>query len=304
MRGAACFVAANARPGDQLPIAKSELQKRGAHTIAAGAVANESWPVSSRVSSSAQRQGEKFEIIRSSLASLFGIASGSTAKDSTKVAAFMEQAESIVFAVDDDRRVRDALSELFLSIGLRCVAFESAESYLDFERPDVSACLILDVRMPGVGGLELQSQIAGAAHPPIIFISGHGDIPSCVRALKAGAIDFLTKPFSECALIDAVQRAIAQDAKDRATRAELLALRQRFELLTTREREVLPLVVSGLLNKQAAAELGISGVTLQIHRGKVMSKMAAESLADLVRMAALLNVPLTRKRSSVEPPIP
>jgi FixJ family two-component response regulator len=151
------------------------------------------------------------------------------------------------------------------------------------------------MRLPGVSGLELQSQIADSFHPPIVFISGHGDIPSCVRALKAGAVDFLTKPFSEGALVDAVRLAITRDAQDRASRAELIVLRERHRLLTPREREVLPLVVSGLLNKQAAAELGISEVTLQIHRSKVMRKMAAESLADLVRIAALLGVPLVRR---------
>jgi len=208
----------------------------------------------------------------------------------------MEPPDSIVLVVDDDRRVREALGELFSAMGLRSFAFESAAAYLDFERPDLPACLILDVKLPGVSGLELQSQIVDACHPPIVFISGHGDVPSCVRALKAGAVDFLTKPFSERALLDAVQSAIARDAQDRTTRTELIGLQERHRLLTPREREVLPLVVSGLLNKQAAAELGISEVTLQIHRSKVMRKMAAESLADLVRMAGLLGVPLAQPR--------
>jgi len=208
----------------------------------------------------------------------------------------MESPDSIVFVVDDDRRVRNALSELFAAMGLRAFAFDSAAAYLEFERPDLPACLILDMKLPGVSGLELQSQIVGACHPPIVFISGHGDVPSCVRALKAGAVDFLTKPFSERALLDAVQSAIARDTQDRTTRSELIGLRERHRLLTPRECEVLPLVVSGLLNKQAAMELGISEVTLQIHRSKVMRKMAAESLADLIRMAALLGVPLVRPR--------
>jgi len=208
----------------------------------------------------------------------------------------MESPDYIVFVVDDDRRVRGALGELFSAMGVRSIAFESAAAYLDFQRPDLPACLILDVKLPGLSGLELQNQIVDACHPPIVFISGHGDVPSCARALKAGAVDFLLKPFSERALLEAVQSAIARDAKDRASRAELTVLRQRLQLLTAREREVLPLVVSGLLNKQAAAELGISEVTLQIHRSKVMRKMAAESLADLVRSAALLGVPLVRRR--------
>lgn len=207
----------------------------------------------------------------------------------------MESADSIVFVVDDDARVRGSLGELFSAMGLRSIAFESAAGYLDFQRPSLPACLILDVKLPGLSGLELQSQIADGCHPPIVFISGHGDVPSCVRALKAGAVDFLMKPFSERALLDAVQSAIARDVKDRASRAELTMLRERLLLLTPREREVLPLVVSGLLNKQAAAELGISGVTLQIHRSNVMRKMAAESLPDLVRIAALLDVPLVRR---------
>ena len=208
----------------------------------------------------------------------------------------MEAPDCIVFVVDDDRRVRNALGELFAAMGLRSFVFDSAAGYLDFERPDLPACLILDIKLPGLSGLELQSQIVGSCHPPIVFISGHGDVPSCVRALKAGAVDFLTKPFSERAPLDAIQLAIARDTQDRTTRTELIGLRERHRLLTPREREVLPLVVSGLLNKQAAAELGISAVTLQIHRTKVMRKMAAESLADLVRMAALLGVPLVRPR--------
>ena len=212
-------------------------------------------------------------------------------------AVVMESPDCIVFIVDDDRRVRGALGELFSAMGVRFATFESAAEYLDFQRPDVPACLILDVRLPGLSGLEVQAQIADTCHPPIVFISGHGDVPSCVRALKAGAVDFLTKPFSERALIDAVQSAIARDTKERTSRAELTVLRERHRLLTPREREVLPLVVSGLPNKLAAAELGISAVTLQIHRSKVMRKMAAESLADLVRIAALLGVPLFRPRS-------
>jgi len=210
----------------------------------------------------------------------------------------MEVKDRIVFIVDDDRRVRDALCELFLSMGLSSIAFESAAAYVAFPRPELPACLILDMKLPDINGLELQGQLANGVHPPIVFISGHGDIPSTVRAIKAGAVDFLTKPFTERELVAAVQTALARDTEARVNRAELTQLQQRLLLLTPREREVLPLVVSGLLNKQAAIELGISEVTLQIHRSKVMRKMEAESLAELVRMAVLLGIPLMRARSS------
>ena len=158
------------------------------------------------------------------------------------------------------------------------------------------ACLILDVELPDINGLDLQSQTADGYHPPIVFITGHGDIPTSVRAIKAGAVDFLTKPFKEADLMRAIDAAIAQDRDARRKRAELAELRQRLSSLTPREREVLPLVVSGLLNKQAAAELGISEVTLQIHRGNIMKKMSAESLAELVRMAGMLEIPMTHSR--------
>jgi FixJ family two-component response regulator len=162
----------------------------------------------------------------------------------------------------------------------------------------VPSCLILDVELPDINGLDLQRQIAEAEHPPIVFITGHGDIPSSVRAIKGGAVDFLTKPFSDADLMIAVGAAIAQDREARSARAELGMVRRRYLDLTPREREVLPLVVSGLLNKQAAAELGISEVMLQIHRRNVMQKMAAASLADLVRMAERLDIPLSHSRKS------
>lgn len=204
--------------------------------------------------------------------------------------------DHVVFIVDDDARLREALEELLASHGLRAIAFASAGDYVDAAKPDVPACLILDVELPDINGLDLQKQIAEGDHPPIVFITGHGDIPSSVRAIKRGAVDFLTKPFSDADLMAAIAAAIAQDRDERSERAEVSALRQRYIELTPREREVLPLVVSGLLNKQAAAELGISEVTLEIHRRNVMQKMAASSLADLVRIAERLGIPITHSR--------
>ncbi|UXN62054.1 response regulator transcription factor [Phyllobacterium zundukense] len=202
----------------------------------------------------------------------------------------------VVFIVDDDGRIREALGELLEAHGMRAIAFGSAGEYVNTEKPDVPACLILDVELPDINGLELQRQIAEGDHPPIVFITGHGDIPSSVRAIKHGAVDFLTKPFSDTDVMAAVHTAIAEDRKNRSERAELGILKQRYLELTTREREVLPLVVSGLLNKQAASELGISEVTLQIHRRKVMQKMGAASLADLVRIAERLEIAITHSR--------
>jgi len=204
--------------------------------------------------------------------------------------------EHIVFIVDDDERVREALGELLASHGMHAVAFGSAGEYVSADRPDVPACLILDVELPDINGLELQRQIAERDHPAVVFITGHGDIPSSVRAIKHGAVDFLTKPFREADLMAAVQAALAQDRENRLERADLDLLRRRYISLTPRERDVLPLVVSGLLNKQAAANLGISEVTLQIHRRNVMQKMNAASLADLVRIAERLEIPITHSR--------
>jgi FixJ family two-component response regulator len=204
--------------------------------------------------------------------------------------------ETIVFIVDDDDALREALGELLAANGVRSVPFSSAGDYIGSNKPDLPACLILDVELPDINGLELQRQIAQGDHPPIVFITGHGDIPSSVRAIKHGAVDFLTKPFSDTALLLAVRSAIAQDRETRTKRAELTLLKQRYHELSPRERDVLPLVVSGLLNKQAAAELGISEVTLQIHRRNVMHKMAASSLADLVRIAERLEIPIQHSR--------
>jgi FixJ family two-component response regulator len=208
----------------------------------------------------------------------------------------MIEEEQIVFIVDDDQHMREALCELLTPLGLRALAFGSAAEYGDFPRPDLPACLVLDVELPDINGLEFQEQIADGDHPPIVFITGHGDIPSSVRAIKGGAVDFLIKPFRQSVLIEAINAAIGQDRVSRLERAELAKLQQRLSCLTPREREVLPLVASGLLNKQAAAELGISEVTLQIHRGKIMQKMAAASLADLVRIAEKLQIPIQHSR--------
>jgi len=208
----------------------------------------------------------------------------------------MSADDIIVFVVDDDDALREALSELLEANGVRCALFESAGDYMNSDKPDLPACLILDVELPDINGLELQRQIAEGDHPPIVFITGHGDIPSSVRAIKHGAVDFLTKPFSDTELLGAIRSAISQDRETRAKRAEFALLRQRYQELSPREREVLPLVVSGLLNKQAAAELGISEVTLQIHRRSVMQKMAASSLADLVRIAERLEIPIQHSR--------
>jgi FixJ family two-component response regulator len=204
--------------------------------------------------------------------------------------------DHVVFIVDDDDRIREAIGELLASHGMTAIAFGSADAFIRADKPDVPACLILDVELPDINGLELQKQIADGGHPPIVFVTGHGDIPSSVRAIKRGAVDFLTKPFSDVELMNAVHAAIEQDRARRSGSVELDALRQRYLGLTAREREVLPLVVSGLLNKQAAAELGISEVTLQIHRRNVMKKMAAASLADLVRSAERLDIPVTHSR--------
>ena len=202
--------------------------------------------------------------------------------------------DHIVFIVDDDGRIREALGELLESHGMRAMAFGSAREYLAAQKPNFPACLVLDVELPDINGLEFQNQLGEGEHPPIVFITGHGDIPSSVLAMKRGAVDFLTKPFSDEQLLEATRSAIARDSQARSQRAELAVLKRRYLELTPRERQVLPLVVSGLLNKQSAAELGISEVTLQIHRRNVMQKMEAASLADLVRFAGKLAIPLAR----------
>ena|SRR5687768_2008205 len=204
--------------------------------------------------------------------------------------------DHIIFIVDDDRRIRESLTELLSSFDMHAVAFGSAADYMAYPKPDVPACLILDVELPDINGLELQTRIASGNHPHIVFITGHADIPSSVRAIKAGAVDFLSKPFKEADLMRAINAALAENREAGLKSAELAHLRQRFSALTPRERDVLPLVASGMLNKQAAVELGISQVTLQIHRGSIMKKMGAGSLAELVRMAGVLDIPVVGAR--------
>lgn len=198
--------------------------------------------------------------------------------------------KAIVFVVDDDVRIRESLHSLLSSVGFQVVTFGSAAEFLDAEKPDCPGCLVLDLKLPGTTGLELQQQLADSNTPPIVFISGHGDIPSSVRAIKAGAIEFLPKPFSEEELLRAISTAISLDREQRAKRTEIAELQKHYALLTPREREVLPFVVAGLLSKQIAAELGTSEITIRVHRGQIMRKMQAHSLAELVRMADRLGI--------------
>jgi FixJ family two-component response regulator len=198
--------------------------------------------------------------------------------------------KEIIYIVDDDFRVRDSLTELFISHRLNAKSFASGEEFLNFSRSDSNACLILDLRLPEMNGLEIQRVIEADALLPIIFITGDGDIPSTVTAMKAGAVEFLTKPVDERVLLAAVKAALAKDRIARETAAESAELLARYNSLTPREREVLPLLVQGLLNKQAADVLGITEYTVQVHRGRIMKKMQVDSFAELVRIATKLNV--------------
>jgi len=204
--------------------------------------------------------------------------------------------DAIVFVVDDDVSVREALEGLIRSAGLRAETFRSAQEFLDRPRADLPSCLVLDVRLPGLSGLDLQKRMAEAnLQIPIIFITGHGNVPAAVQAMKAGALEFLTKPFTDRDLLAAIEQAIKRDRAARQHQAEMRELHGRYESLTPREREVMELVVAGLLNKQVAAELGTRLMTVKIQRGQVMRKMRADSLADLVRMSQSLGIRRVKK---------
>jgi FixJ family two-component response regulator len=201
------------------------------------------------------------------------------------------EAQSMVFVIDDDEPLRESLKSLFESMGLRVGVFGSATQFLQSKLPDVPSCLVLDVRLPGLSGLDFQAEMAKAGmQMPVIFITGHGDIPMSVRAMKAGAIEFLTKPLREQDLLDAVQAGLERDRTRREGDKSIAGLRSRYDQLTPREQEVIGYVTSGLMNKQIAGEIGVSEITVKVHRGNAMRKMGAKSLAELVRMADLLGV--------------
>jgi FixJ family two-component response regulator len=202
----------------------------------------------------------------------------------------MKPESSLIFLVDDDPRVREALSSLLESTGFRSAAFETAAAFLEFEKPDCPSCLILDLELPDLDGLEVQKRLSDADGPPIVFLTGHADVPSSVRAMKAGAVEFLQKPVRKQELLEAIGEGLRRDRLARAARFTLAELRTKYDMLTPREQEVLPFVVAGFANKQTAAELGNSGFTVGIQRGNIMRKMGARSLAELVRMADTLGV--------------
>ena len=208
------------------------------------------------------------------------------------------QDDPIIFIVDDDYRMREALSSFVEALGFRTASYGSGSEFLRADRPDSPACLILDLELPDIGGLELQQELADRNAPPVIFVTGHGDIPSSVRAMKTGAIEFLQKPFDEHELQSAIEKAIGMDRLARQKRSELQHLNSCYKLLTHREQEVLPFVIGGLLNKETAADLGTSEVTIRVHRGQIMRKMGARSLAELVRMADKLGI--TPRSESVD----
>jgi FixJ family two-component response regulator len=204
-----------------------------------------------------------------------------------------------IYIVDDDDALRDTLSSLFRSVGLKARLFRSAQEFLENQRPDTSSCLVLDVRLPGMSGLDFQAELERTGvRIPIVFITGHGDIPMTVKAMKRGAVEFLTKPFREQDLLDAVQVAVERSKVQRQQHKQLASLMKEFSRLTLREQEVLKLVAAGLMNKQIAAQLGVSEITVKIHRGNMMRKMGAKSLAELVRMADLLTLGANRAATS------
>jgi len=207
----------------------------------------------------------------------------------------MKRPESRVFIVEDDPSMRNALKNLLRSVGLDCQLYTSAQEFLDAEKPAVPSCLILDVRLPGMSGLDLQKELGKEdIQIPVIFITAHGDIPMSVRAMKAGAVEFLPKPFRDQDLLDAIQMSLMQDRKRRERDSEIAVLQKRLQALTPREREVFPLVVSGRSNKEIAGEIGISEITVKVHRGNLMRKMQATSFAELLRMSADLKIPYTK----------
>ena len=200
-----------------------------------------------------------------------------------------EADQAIVHVVDDDAALRESLDSLFRSVGLTCRTYESARAFLEAGRDDAAGCIVTDVRLPGMSGLDFQARLGELGiHLPVILMTGHGDIPMSVKAMKAGAIDFLTKPFRDQDMLDAVGTAIERDRQRRSAEADASGVRRRFETLTARERQVMLLVTAGKMNKQVAGELGLSEMTIKIHRGAAMRKMAARSFADLIRMAALI----------------
>ena len=212
----------------------------------------------------------------------------------------MKEEQSVVFVVDDDPSMRDSLQDLLQSVGMEARVFKSTQEFLRAERPDTPGCLVLDVRLPGQSGLDFQRTLAESGIDlPIVFISGHGDIPMSVRAMKAGAVEFLVKPFRDQDLLDAIQGGIERDRSRRGDAALVAQLRERFVSLTEREREIMALVVAGRQNKQIAAELGVSEVTVKTHRGQIVRKMQAKSLPELVRMADRLGVPAPSRRRSI-----
>ena len=211
----------------------------------------------------------------------------------------MKDTDAIVFVVDDDSSIREAIKSLISLEGLRVETFGSAQEFLRNERPDLPGCVVLDVELPGLSGLDLQRELAAhGVKLPIIFITGYGDIPMSVRAMKAGATEFLTKPFRDQDLLDAIQQALERDRAARQHSRETADLRKRFDALTSREREVMGLVVAGWLNKQIGFELKISEITVKIHRGRVMNKMGAQSLAELVRMTERLELPRVKHQTN------